>query len=311
MKTESSRGRSTQRAHYRIVAGAALAAAGALLASRSAVAGIVPNGVNLQPSYYNNGNVTFGWSLMNANTKIGSCRIEIEPDKVTQAKTWISQARSNGKSVIATYHKSSVLGTDSTTELNNAASWWKSNYSTLHASGSFTVNLMNEWGSHNISAGSYASAYNTAISTVRSVYSGRIVIDIPGWGQETATASSAVKGYNTGGVKINDTNIALSAHIYPGSWNQALNHWVQNSDLDDLASAGRACLLGEFGSGGSGSCNWSGVTDYAKSKGWTVLGWAWNGDGGSMNMVTPSWSSNATASSYAQSSYWSTIYNHL
>lgn len=283
----------------------------ALVLGSSVHAGIVPNGVNLQPSYYNNGNVNFGWSLMNANGKIQTCRIEIEPDKVTQAKTWISQARSNGKTVIATYHKASVLGTDSTTELNNAANWWRSNYSTLHASGSFTVNLMNEWGDHNLTAASYASAYNTAISLVRGVYSGRIIIDIPGWGQETAVASSAVKGYNTGGVKINDTNIALSAHIYPGAWNQALNHWVQTSDLDDLASAGRPCLLGEFGSGGSGGCDWSGVVDHAKSLGWTVIGWAWNGDGGSMNMVTPSWAQNATATSFSQSSYWSTVYNKL
>ena len=43
------------------------------------------HGVNLQPSYYNNGNVNFGWSLMKSYTKIKTVRIEVEPDKVTQA----------------------------------------------------------------------------------------------------------------------------------------------------------------------------------------------------------------------------------
>ena len=57
--------------------------------------GVFGNGVNLQPSYYNNGNPNFGWSLMKQQTKIITVRIEIEPDKVSQAKTWISQARSN------------------------------------------------------------------------------------------------------------------------------------------------------------------------------------------------------------------------
>ena len=79
-------------------------------------AGIFPNGVNLQPSYYNGGNPNLGWTLMNQNTKIQTVRIEIEP-KLSQAKSWISQARSNGKTVIATYHKASVLGSDSTREL--------------------------------------------------------------------------------------------------------------------------------------------------------------------------------------------------
>ena len=52
---------------------------------------------------------------------------------------------------------------------------------------------MNEWGSHTISSASYASAYNSAISIVRTVYSGSIIIDIPGWGQETYTAAVALK----------------------------------------------------------------------------------------------------------------------
>lgn len=284
-----------------------LAAAAALLAS----AGLVhaaSNGANLQPSYYNNGNVNMGWSLMNQNTKIKTLRIEIEPDKVTQAKTWISQAKSNGKQVIATYHKAAVLGSDSSSELSNAGNWWRSNFGTLNQSGSFQVNLMNEWGSHNISSNSYASAYNTAISLTRQVYSGNIIIDIPGWGQETHTAALAVKGTN--GTKINDTNITLSTHLYPGDWNQALNHWVQTSDLFEMGGVGRNCMVGEFGTGSGGS-DWSGLVDTARNSGWSVLGWAWNGDGNSLNMVTPSWAQNATASSFSKSGYFNTVYNKL
>ncbi len=63
------------------------------------------NGVNLQPSYYNGGNPNFGWSLMKQQTKIKTVRIEIEPGYVSQAKSWIAQAKSNGYAVIATYHE--------------------------------------------------------------------------------------------------------------------------------------------------------------------------------------------------------------
>ncbi|MBC8053653.1 MAG: glycoside hydrolase [Sphingobacteriaceae bacterium] len=267
------------------------------------------HGVNLQPSYYNNGNVNFGWSLMKSYTKIKTVRIEVEPDKVNQAKSWISQANANGYAVIVTYHRVGTMGSDNTAYLNDAANWWRTNYATLWASGRFTINLMNEWGSHNISSNAYASAYNSAISTVRQVYSGAIIIDIPGWGQETRTAADAVKGTN--GTRINDANIILSAHIYPNGWNQGRNRTLANADLDEMGSAGRACMIGEFGNQPSGSANWSGLVNHAKSKGWTVLGWAWNGDGGGMNMVSPSWAQNATATSFSPSGYFNTVYNLL
>lgn len=274
-----------------------------------AVAAHASDGANLQPSYYNNGNVNFGWSLMKSDSRIKSLRLLIEPSvAISQVKSWISQARSNGFALICTYQKVSGHGSDNASDLTAAAYWWKSNYSNLAASGSFQINFMNEWGDHNITSNAYAAAYYTAISIARSVYNRNIIIDIPGWGQETHTAAQAVTGAN--GTKINDKNITLSTHIYPGDWNQALNHRLQDSDLDEMGSVGRTCLVGEFGTG-SGSANWSGLVDHARSKGWSVLAWAWNGDGSSLNMVAPSWVSNPTATSFSNSSYFNTVYPKL
>ncbi|MDE1191091.1 MAG: hypothetical protein PW786_03000 [Arachidicoccus sp.] len=265
------------------------------------------DGVNLQPSYYNNGNVNFGWDLMKQQTKIKIVRVEIEPGFVTQAKSWIAQAVSNGYKIIATYHKASVLGSDDTAELMIAARWWQTNYATLAASGSFAINLMNEWGSHNISPAAYATAYNNALAIVRTVYKGRVIIDIPGWGQETYTAYQACKTSNPA---ISDTNIILSTHIYPGNWNQGKNHTFQQSDLDDMSNTGRPCIVGEFGTG-TGSCDWSGCVDYAKSKKWAVLAWSWNGDGNNLNMVSPSWAQNGSATTFTLSNYFDTVYARL
>lgn len=278
----------------------------AVAASADLTAGL-GNGVNLQPSYYNGGNPNFGWSLMKQQVKIKTVRIEIEPDKVTQARNWIDQAKANGYAIIATYHKSSVLGSDDTAELTAAANWWKANYGAL--GGGFTINLMNEWGSHNLSANSYAVAYNNAIGIVRQVYGGPIIIDCSGYGQETAVVSSAVKGFNS--TPISDTNIILSVHIYPNGYNQALSHNLQRSDLDDLASAGRPCIIGEFGWAPTGPVDWQDLVTYGKGKGWTVMGWAWNGDGGGMNMVNPSWASNGGATSFTLSSYFTPVNNLL
>lgn len=264
------------------------------------------NGVNLQPSYYNNGNPYFAWDLLKQQTKIKTLRIEIEPDKLPQAKQWISDAKVNGFAVIATYHKYTVLGSDNALDLMDAANWWKDNYAML--GGNFIINLMNEWGSHNITASAYATAYNNAISIVRKVYSGPIIIDIPGWGQETYTAYQACKTSNP---VISDTNIILSSHIYTNGWNQGRNHNFQASDLDDISNTGRRGMVGEFGNGGGGSVDWSGCIDYAKAKGWPVLGWCWNGDGGDMNMVSPSWAKNGSATSFSLSPYFSIIYNKI
>jgi mannan endo-1,4-beta-mannosidase len=260
------------------------------------------NGVNLQPSYYHSGNVTFGWELMKSHSQIKTVRIEIEPDKVSQGKEWISQATKQGYTVIVTYHKSAVLGSDNSQELQAAADWWVKNYAFLSGAGTFTVNLMNEWGSHNQSPNSYSSAYNSAISTLRKVYSGNVIIDLPGWGQETTTASKASS-------LLQDKKIIFSAHIYPGAWNQAKNRWVQSSDMDELKATGRTCIIGEYGTRGDGSCDVVQVINRAKSIGFSaVLAWAWNGDGGDMNMVTPSWSKNPTATTYTETSYfWEVI----
>ncbi|GGH14953.1 cellulase family glycosylhydrolase [Mucilaginibacter phyllosphaerae] len=264
------------------------------------------NGTNLQPSYYNNGNPNFGWSLMKQQTKIKTLRIEIDPSRVSTstAKGWITQAKSNGyTSIICTYHN--FGGSDNLNDLLTAANWWKNNYNTL--GGGFTINLCNEWGSHNISASTYASYYNQAIAVVRQVYSGNIIIDIPGYGQETLTAYNAIK---TSSPKITDAKIILSTHIYPGNYNQGRGRTFQKSDLDDLSNTGKPVIVGEFGTG-SGSCDWSGCVDYAKSKGWTVLSWCWNGDGNNLNMVNPSWATNPTATSFTTNAYFNTVYAKL
>ena len=54
------------------------------------------SGINLQPSYYNYGNVTMGWDLMKQYAQIQSVRIEIEPDMVDMGQEWIRQASEGG-----------------------------------------------------------------------------------------------------------------------------------------------------------------------------------------------------------------------
>ncbi|HEY4846743.1 MAG TPA: hypothetical protein VIH87_02845 [Methylocella sp.] len=190
------------------------------------------------------------------------------------------------------------------------------------------INLMNEWGDKTVTANQYADAYNPAIKIVRQKYPADqpIIIDVPG-GQETAVAASAVNGPGTDGGtdggahgrRINDGNFILSVHIYPGSkihhpkGSSSLtpNRALTIADLDDLASAKRPCMIGEFGVGGPGMTDVKALVSHAKSIGWPVLGWAWNGDDTAlkMNMVAPSWQRNVyTPVTGKNSAYWGAIY---
>lgn len=139
---------------------------------------LFPNGVNLQPSYYNDGSpASFAWDLMKAQPYIGTVRIEIDLDRVnaTIAKTWIDQANAQGYHVIATYHTIETMGNSTKDELLKAAQWWVDNYAYL--GWNFTINLANEWADHDITANDYAEAYNEAIAVVRQVIFCRHVVN--------------------------------------------------------------------------------------------------------------------------------------
>ena len=261
------------------------------------------NGVNLQPSYYNGGKVNFGWELMQQYPNIKTVRIEIEPNMADEAAGWIAAAKANNYQVIATYHKCAVLGTDDVNELLAAANWWKENYPNLGTG--FIINLMNEWGSHNISATDYAAAYNQAIAIIRNVYTGDIIIDLPGWGQDANTAANAAS-------LITDQNIVFSAHIYKDSWNSGTGNFFAPSNIDTLIASGTRCIVGEFGPVGTKTCDWSACVDYVLQRNLTIIGWCWNGDGNGNNMVSPAWSDEPTATTFEiNTDYFNAIYGKM
>lgn len=282
------------------------------IASAFALTPSLGNGVNLQPSYYEGGDVDLGWALMKENPNIRSVRFEIEPGQQINAQRWIREAVSYGYTIVATYHKYTALGSDDKNELLEAAAWWVANYSSLQAEGRFSINLMNEWGSHGISARDFAGAYNEALAQVRTVYDGAVIIDIPGFGQEAQIAADAIQGLAD--ETITDPNIMLSAHIYPDAWNNYEERGLTISDIDTLAGTGLDCLVGEFGDNGHrGNTDWVMLVNHAKTVGWPVLGWAWNGDGGNMNMTSPGFQRFVigTPQQYSRTGYFNTIYRCL
>jgi hypothetical protein len=276
--------------------------------SASAAPASFADGVNLQPSYYCAGEMDLGWDLMGQYGDIGAVRIEIEPDdeaSLYQAKRWIEEASNRGYDVIATYHEVDQLGSSDPGALYAAADWWVDNYGYLSENAAFTINLMNEWGDHSVDQYQYADAYNDALSRVRdSGYGGPVICDAPGWGQNVSAVARAAS-------EITDENVIFSALLYDSAYNAYHGETLRPEHLDELDNTGYPCLIGEFGSKHDGDADWSALTDHAKSLGWPVFGWAWNGDGRNMNMVGPYWGDDCTADSYYETSYFDVVYEKL
>lgn len=176
--------------------------------------------------------------------------------------------------MIITYHDYTLLGSNDENDLMKAAKWWQANLKTITAgiTSDIIINLMNEWGSHSLSSQDYATAYNNAITALRTVYSGSVIIDIPGWGQEVNTAANASP-------LLLDKNIIFSAHIYPGAWNGYFNRYVTAADLVVLGNTSRPCIIGEFGTVGTGNADVYSITQQAKELGWGYcsvgMEWRW------------------------------------
>ena len=264
----------------------------------------IKNGVNIQASYYNGGEVNIGWELMKTFPQIGAVRIEIEPYRAQQARKWIREAHAHGYQVIATYHDSNNLGTDSKQELINAANWWKQNYASLSASGPIIINVMNEWGSHDISSENYADAYNEAIAIVRSVYDGKLIVDVPGFGQAIKIAADAFP-------LLDEQEITYSVHVYTSGFNIEQKRWLSHEDLAYLDATGADCMVGEFCDTANGGADWCSIIDECYVNGWPLFGWAWNGDGGQMNMIEPHWRDDPLADKFQPTDFLKVVTDKL
>jgi mannan endo-1,4-beta-mannosidase len=259
------------------------------------------SGVNLQPSYSFSGNVNAGWSFMKTYPKIKAVRIEINPEtgdgaatQVNNAARLIKEAHTNGYQVIATYHPNRLGDASTNADIQNAGRFWRAYYDNLSSNGTapFIINLINEWGSHDITPQDFAREVNAALADVYAApvdvrdggtgkYNKQVVIDAPGYGQETYTLKQAVPLINA----AYRGKLILSAHIYPACYVKkrpdGSQGWMYNNDLAIMGQAGLPCILGEYGSysKGGGGANWSAMVDYARSKSWPIFAWAWCGDG--------------------------------
>ncbi|PSP95451.1 hypothetical protein BRC91_02040 [Halobacteriales archaeon QS_4_62_28] len=285
---------------------------GVLTGSNSAAAATpvewMGNGVNLQAGYTentsNNDEPPVGWGLMSQQSAIDTVRIEVEPPNEGLSKFGIGgykdliwEANNEGLDVICTYHHepyngSNNEGTDRES-LRAAGDWWRNNYWDLSQAGDFTVNLINEWGSHGIDPDNIGKWYKEEISKLRDAgYDEQVIVDCTGYAQDIYNTVDGLEAW------LDWENIAIGVHVYGKS--SPASSWgpLQASDLDYVANSSFPGIVGEFGTRNNYSneenANVTNIVNYARDTlNWPVLAWAWNGDDEDwpMNMVQPGWPS--------------------
>ena len=70
-------------------------------------------------------------------------------------------------------------------------------------------------------------------------------------------------------------------------------------------------MVGEFCDAAIGGADWCSLIDSCYASGWPLFGWAWNGDGGEMNMIEPHWDDQPLARSYNATDFMDVVTDKL
>ncbi|MCW3806364.1 cellulase family glycosylhydrolase [Plebeiibacterium marinum] len=141
------------------------------------------------------------------------------------------------------------------------------------------LNIANEWGDHYITAEYWRDAYKKCVSLLRHEgYKSTIVIDAPGWGQN----SEPVILYGQDLIDSDaEHNLLFSIHMY-GSWNDEAKI---RDDLSNLNQMSVPVIVGEFGynynSGDNNlNCkvNHNQIIQTCNNLGMGYLAWSWTGN---------------------------------
>jgi mannan endo-1,4-beta-mannosidase len=200
-----------------------------------------------------------------------------------------------------------ATGGTTTSSLDTCINYWVRSdiLSVMYNHPKAWLNIANEWGPANSTV--WRDGYKNAISKIRTAgYTGTIVIDSGGWGQD----SSDILNYATDVYNSNtNKNVIFSVHMY-GSWNN-------NSDIDSFLSSckskGIPIIVGEFGYNYNNGNNNLGckvdvahLISYCKQNKIGFLAWSWTGND-SVNAwldMTNNWGSYTWWGQYVHDNMW-------
>ena len=176
-----------------------------------------------------------------------------------------------------------TCGTDAS-GLNTAAKWWvsKASYLTQASIAKYIlINIANEWGDWNMAKtnpAAWASAYQTAVATMRSGgINTTLIIDAPDCGQDLNNGSTLIKYAMTVFNSDPKKNCLFTVHLY-GEWCPGGGS-TPSVGLPAIKNAGIPFIVGEFADQSSaGNLDEKSVMSTCETNkiGW--MAWSWKGN---------------------------------
>jgi hypothetical protein len=262
-------------------------------------------GINNQPSYIGKNRTNYDEI---AQLGYNIIRIEYDPSKYydySSDMAWqdvVKVVSSTNMNVILTWHNRDYFNGDKTNwngPIDAYEQFWKYIIPRINAlpssqSGRIIINILNEWGPSDNQAYNWGTWNQNAITKMRAIgYGGRIIVDAGLYGNRLTV-------FYNGHQYITDNGVIFGVHTYQDGIDQATIDRLDNIRLPN--GRRRHFILGEFGvkyfkytpgkpqltpqQKEQDKNKVRGLASYARSKGWGVLGWCWEGDGEGMNMKT-------------------------
>ena len=200
-------------------------------------------------------------------------------DPMSTIQGMISKAEALKMILILEVHD--YTGSDNSSDLQSAASYWVEMKDALVGhEHSVIINIANEWkGTWNQHA-AYASAYATALTTIRNAgLKHCLMVDAAGWGQET---NSLINKASTILNSDPDKNVIFSLHMY----DEAGKPGYVTTNINNVLNQGVALCIGEFAWAHNGNdVDEATIISHCKTQGVGWLAWSWWGNGSGLGYI--------------------------
>lgn len=240
-------------------------------------------GVNIPHAWYTSYTETSikGAAALGANTvRIvlgdGQQYTKTSASEVSDIIGWCKQ-----NNVVCILEVHDATGSDSTSALNAAVSYWIELKDILNANTEYViVNVANEWyGSWDGSA--WAEGCKSAVKSLRSAgINNMLMIDSAGWGQYP----DSIKYYGKDVFNADSHgNTVFSIHMYEYAGGDAT---TVKTNIDNSLSIGVPVVIGEFGGQHTnGDVDEYTIMSYCEQKDVGYLGWSWKGNGSGLEYL--------------------------
>lgn len=180
------------------------------------------------------------------------------------------------KNMIPIVEVHDATGSTSTSDLNNCVNYWVRSdvKAVLQKYEKYVIlNIANEWGGNGTTGEQWASAYTSAVSTIRNAgIHNMLMVDCTDWGHGGYQSAQNCQTIFNADVEKN-TMFSIHMYEYGGGTKGEVK-----GQIDAFLNKNVPIVVGEFGQRGSGHTEVDYIMEYCQQVGVGYLAWSWQGN---------------------------------